>query len=198
MILDFLQGDTASEWNLLYTEDGEAAVFFDSMLGVEVSTENQVAQEPVEQGSFASYNKSASPRQVKVTLARSGDGYDHDEIICALDELCSGTDLLTLITPAQEYEGYNLESYNYRRSETNGVQLLVVELSLVEIRQVESQATTTVDVKPAQAKNKSDASKANTGKTQAKTPPEAKAEQATENKSMAYEAVDGLKGVFKR
>lgn len=170
MIIDL--GAATQTWALL-TEDGADVLAFDAMLSVDISAENQVAYEPVENGSFASYNKAASPTQLRVTLARSGTSYDQQAMLDTLERLCGGTDLVTLVTPAQEYAGYNLESYTYSRKSDNGAQLLVVELSLVEIRQVETQATTTVTaLKPAQVKNASDASIANTGKVQAKEPNE--------------------------
>jgi len=165
MIIDL--HDEVQSWTLL-TEDGADVLEFDSMLSVEVSSENQVAYEPVEKGSFASYNKASTPTQLRVSLARSGTGYDQQAMLNTLDSLCAGTDLVTLVTPAQEYAGYNLEAYSCSRTDSGGAQLLVVDLSLVEIRQVETQAYASVSIKPAQAKNKSDASTANTGKTQAK------------------------------
>lgn len=170
MIIDL--HDEVQSWTLL-TEGGADVLTFDSMLSVDVSAENQVAYEPVEKGSFATYNKASTPTQLHVKLARSGTGYDQQAMLNTLDRLCDGTDLVTLVTPAQEYAGYNLEAYSYSRTDSGGSQLLVVELSLVEIRQVETQAYANVDViKPKQAKNKSDASTANTGKTQAKEPDE--------------------------
>ena len=170
MIIDL--HDKVQSWTLL-TEDGADVLTFDSMLSVEVSAENQVAYEPVEKGSFASYNKAATPTQLRVKLARSGSDYDQQAMLNTLDRLCDGTDLVTLVTPAQEYAGYNLEAYSYSRTDSGGAHLLVVELSLVEIRQVETQAYANVNaIKPKQAKNKSDASTANTGKTQAEEPDE--------------------------
>ena len=165
MIIDL--HDEVQSWTLL-TEDGADVLTFDSMLSVEVSAENQVAYEPVEKGSFASYNKAATPTQLRVKLARSGSDCDQQAMLNTLDRLCDGTDLVTLVTPAQEYAGYNLEAYSYSRTDSGGAHLLVVELSLVEIRQVETQAYANVNaIKPKQAKNKSDTSTANTGKTQA-------------------------------
>ena len=150
------------------------------MLSVDISAENQVAHEPVEKGSFAAYNKAASPTQLRVTLSRGGTGYDQQSMLDTLERLCNGTDLVTLVTPAQEYAGYNLESYTYSRKSDRGAQLLVVELSLIEIRQVDTQATTTVTaLKPAQVKNKSDATTANTGKVQA--------QEVTKRSSLLYE-----------
>ena len=134
MIIDL--HDEVQSWTLL-SEDGADVLTFDSMLSVEVSAENQVAYEPIEKGSFAAYNKAATPTQLRVKLARSGSDYDQQSMLNTLDRLCDGADLLTLVTPAQEYAGYNLEAYSYGRTDSGGAHLLVVELSLVEIRQVD-------------------------------------------------------------
>lgn len=168
MIIDL--GAATHTWTLL-DEDGTSPLTFDAMLDVDVSAENQVAHEPVEKGSFAAYNKAASPTRLRVTLSRSGTEDDQQAVLDTLERLCNGTDLVTLVTPAQEYAGYNLESYTYSRKSNSGAQLLVVELSLIEIRQVDTQATTTVKaLTPAQVKKKSDATTANTGKVQATKP----------------------------
>ena len=168
-------------WTLL-TEHGTDALTFDAMLSVDISAENRVVHEPVENGSFASYNKAASPTQLRVTLARSGTDYDQQAVLDTLDRLCGGTDLVTLVTPAQEYAGYNLESYSYNRTDRGGAQLLVVELSLIEIRQVTSQACASARLTPAQVKNASDASIANTGKTQTTAADSPRAQALSERK----------------
>ena len=45
---------------------------FDTFIACTVKSENKVAQNPTEKGSFADYNKVASPISVGLILARSG------------------------------------------------------------------------------------------------------------------------------
>ena len=159
--------DDPMQWALL-AEDGRSLMEFDAILSFEASAENRVSQEPVEKGSFATYNRAASPTRLNVRLARSGTGYDQQTMLDTLERLCNGTELVTLTTPAQEYAGYALEGYRHSHSDTDGAQLLVVDLSLVEVRQVETLAYTSVRIKPQQAKRASDVSVQDTGKGQTK------------------------------
>ena len=164
-------------WTLA-SESGGDAISFDVFCEMECKGENQVAYEPLEKGSFAAYNKQSSPLQLRVVLAMTGDAAAQQDALDRIEELCNGTELLSLITPQQEYESLNLESYSYKRNETSGASLLTVELMLVEIRQVESAATTVAtqsgggggSISSANAKNASNASKVNTGQTQPKEP----------------------------
>lgn len=171
MIMDFLFGIQPT-WTLTY-DDGSAAVSFDVFCEMEMKSENVVASEPLEKGSFASYNKQASPMELRCVLAMTGSFAEQQTALDTLEDLCSGTELLSLVTPQQEYPDLNLESYNYRRNETSGASLLTVELMLVEVRQVESAATTQATQQPiskGNAKNASNASKVDTGKMQTKKP----------------------------
>lgn len=152
---------------------GGTAVNFDVFLNMEFKGESAVAAEPVEEGSFASYNKQNSPNEISVTLASTGIYSLQQNVLDTIDKLASGTELVSLATPSAEYKDLNITSYNYRRSDQGGAGMLVVELKLQEIKQVESSARTEstqkgTSVKAESSKQKSNASTQNTGKTQPK------------------------------
>lgn len=173
MIIDFLS--IAPVWTLA-AMGGGTAIDFDSFLQMEAKAENSVAYEQLEKGSFAAYNKQASPMEIRCVLASTKSYGLQQDMLEGLDALCKGTELVSLITPSQEYPNLNLESYNYSRTETGGAALLTVELRLVEIRQVESAATTQVatqeqpKISQGQSKEASNVDTKDTGKTQAKKP----------------------------
>ena len=154
---------------------GATAVNFNVFLDIEFKGESQVASEPVEKGSFASYNKQNSPNEISVTLAMTGPYALQQNALATLDKMSKGTELVSLVTPSAEYKDLNISAYNYRRSDQGGAGMLVVDLRLTEIRQVESSARTEATDKGTainadSAKNKSNASTQNTGKTQTKAP----------------------------
>jgi hypothetical protein len=184
MITEFLSG--GDSWTL-FSEDDADVIEFNSMLSMDFSAENQTAAEPVEQGSFASYNKIASPSQLRVTLASAADPAGQQALLDSLADLCAGTKLLTLASPAQEYAGYTLESFTYSRRADGGAQLLTAELTLKEVRQVETQAYTSVSgkkgISAGNAKKPGDAGTANVGRVQAKDAGAAK----SAGSSMLYE-----------
>lgn len=150
------------EWTLL-DEDGQTAVNFTSFVSIDFQSAGKVASYPVEKGSFADYNKTQEPLDIRVVLAVQGTPSDFDYTLSRLAEYKNGTVKLSVSTPDALYESMTLETYSYKRDNDSGSGMLTVELTLKEVREVETQVTTTVVTKP---KNPTSASKANTGKTQ--------------------------------
>lgn len=177
MLLELL--GLAPVWTL-QNEGGGTAVDFDVFLGVDFSGDNQVAHEPIEQGGFASYNKQNTPKEISVELACTKMYFSQQPVLENIDKLASGVQKLSLVTPSSEYKNLNLESYSYRRTEDAGAGMLVVELKLIEVREVETKKKTTASESPKsegkegkpieKAKNPSHDSVKKTGRTQTKEP----------------------------
>lgn len=177
MLLELL--GLAPVWTL-QNEGGGTAVDFDVFLGIDFSGDNQVAHEPVEQGGFASYNKQNTPKEISVELACTKMYFNQQPVLENIDKLASGVQKLSLVTPSSEYKNLNLESYSYRRTEDAGAGMLVVELKLVEVREVETKKKTTASESPKsegkegkpieKAKEPSHDSTKKTGRTQTKEP----------------------------
>lgn len=177
MLLELL--GLAPVWTL-QNEGGGTAVDFDVFLGIDFSGDNQVAHEPIEQGGFASYNKQNTPKEISVELACTKMYFNQQPVLETLDKLASGVQKLSLVTPSSEYKNLNLESYSYRRTEDAGAGMLVVELKLIEVREVETKKKTTASESPKsegkegkpieKAKEPSHDSTKKTGRTQTKEP----------------------------
>ena len=177
MLLELL--GLAPVWTL-QNEGGGTAVDFDVFLGIDFSGDNQVAHEPIEQGGFASYNKQNTPKEISVELACTKMYFNQQPVLENIDKLASGVQKLSLVTPSTEYKNLNLESYSYRRTDDAGAGMLVVELKLVEVREVEIKKKTTASQNPKsegkegkpieKAKEPSHDSTKKTGRTQTKEP----------------------------
>ncbi|MDR2947128.1 MAG: hypothetical protein LBV79_10330 [Candidatus Adiutrix sp.] len=154
------------EWTIL-NESGERPVSFTSFFDIEYQNKGEALTYPVEEGAFANYNKVQNPGNIKVTLGTQGTERDFSLILDVLDIYQKEAEKLFISTPAAYYDGYTLESYSYRRTIQSGAGTLIVSLTLVEVREVETQTTTTVITKP---KNPTSSSKVNTGKTQPEEP----------------------------
>lgn len=157
-------------WDI-FDKDGGKALDFDTFFSCSVKAENKVSSNPVEKGSFADYNKVASPTALTVVLGRTGKSDELAAFLTALDKLADGTDLVSIVTPEKTFLDYNLVSYDYDRQAENGVDRLLVGLMLQEIRQVEPRYSneTIKPISKAQAKNPEDASTADAGKQQGQT-----------------------------
>ena len=177
MLLELL--GLAPVWTL-QDEGGGTAVDFDVFLSMDFAGQNAVAHEPIEQGGFASYNKQDTPQEFTVELACTKMYFNQQPVLENIDKLAKGIQKLSLVTPSSEYKNLNLEGYSYRRTEDAGAGMLVVELKLVEIREVETKKKTTASEKPKsegkqgkpiqKAKEPSHDSTAKTGRTQTKEP----------------------------
>ena len=157
--------DITEQWTLM--KDGAALITFTSMLEANVQSDSAVLEEPLEQGSFAAFNRVQYSDVFRVKLAIEGDAADLQKAQETLKQLKSGTDTFSLVTPDYEHENLTLESYDYMRNQRQGYGLLVVDLRLKEIREVQ---TGTATLTTAQCKNASNASKQKTGRTQAQEP----------------------------
>lgn len=112
-----------------------------STVTFDFTREVKVSDFPIEQGSFAAFNKVQTPANPTVSLAFSGNESSRASFINALDAACISTELFSLVTPEVQYIGYSIERYTYSRRADRGVSLLVFEISLKEVRQVSAAFT---------------------------------------------------------
>jgi len=142
--------------------------------------EMRLSDFPVEGGAFASYNKVEMPANPVVMLALAGSESDRTTFLNAIDAACKSTDLFMVITPEVVYIDYSIERYTYQRSSERGATLLMVAVSLKEVRTVT--AAYTVAATPILSpQNPGATSPVNSGMTQA-VPPETSALKSITNK----------------
>ena len=130
----------ANIW-IITDSDSQIILEFASFLSADVHCESNVVSAPVEEGGFATYNKVTQPISVNVSLAFQGAEEDIQDAVFMLGVLREETILVNLVTPDAEYESLTLKSYNYSRKRENGIGVLFVDLSFVEVKQVEMQYT---------------------------------------------------------
>ena len=154
----------ANGWGV-FNLSGELVFDVDSVLDLKVSGKAKVSDFPVEEGAFSSYNKVKEPKSSKVRLAVGGTARI-GTFQAALDTELGSANLYNIVTPTTVYLNVTLESYDYSQAAESGLNLLVVDMSFKEIREV-SPAYSTV----AHPKNPASASKKVNGKAAPQTPP---------------------------
>lgn len=137
---------------------------------VEYSKETRVSEFPLERGSFASYNKVEMSASPTVTLCLKGSESDRTSFLAAIDAATKSTELFDVVTPEVTYVDYSIERYNYSRRISKGTTLLIVEISLREVRQVSAQYTTTQSGQVDAPKDAGAAPTADSGKVQGAAP----------------------------
>ena len=137
-----------------------AEVAFSAMLEFSAEKSSRLPDEPIEKGSFATYNRVIEPRSITCRLGVSGTAQQLQSEIDRLTTLSENDEKITLVTPEQSYKNMMLESFDYRRDAQNGRGVLYVDLRFKEIREVASQQTTTAveEAEPIDAEDSEDGS----------------------------------------
>jgi hypothetical protein len=164
---------------------------------VDYTKETKVSDFPLEQGSFASYNKVEAAAAPVVTLCFTGSESDRRTFLEAIDVAVKSTELYSVVTPEATYIDYSVERYNYSRRSSKGATLLLVEISLREIRQVSSQYAQSGNGQIDQPKDAGAAPVSDNGKVQAPTS-DTSTLKAIANKipELANRAGEYLRGIF--
>ena len=174
-----------------------AAVDFNSMQEFSAEKSSQLPDEPIEKGSFSTYNRVIAPRAITARLAVEGNAAKLQSAIDRLTDLCENDETITLTTPEQSYKNMMLESFDYRRDAQNGRGILFVDLRFKEIREVASQQTTTAveEAEPIDAEDCEDGSCADDvddGEMQAGEASEAE-EEAADNRTLTKKVFDRVR-----
>jgi len=165
---------------------------------VEYSKETRVSDFPIEQGSFASYNKVEAPAAPTVTLCLTGSEKNRRTFLDAIDAACKSTDLYSVVTPEVTYIDYSVERYNYQRRNSKGATLLLVEITLKEIRQVSAAYSISDKGQVDAPKDAGATPQVDNGKVQAQTPkPSTLKSLADKLPGLADKASSYLQGLVK-
>lgn len=129
------------EWGLFL--DGFPAVTAESVVSFEFKKGYSIADYPVEEGSFESYNKVQRPFDVRLRFSTGGTTADRQDLLESIDAICDSLDLFDAVTPESTYESLNPISYSYRRSAGSGLGLLIVDVFCEQVRVTASASFTT-------------------------------------------------------
>ena len=123
-------------WGLV-NEFGVPVVLADNVLGLSFQSASTIVNAPIEGGSFASYNKIATPSQAVVQMSKgSGGALMRGAFLAQLLALEGSTLKFYVISPEFVHRNMSITNVDYARSAQEGVQLIVVNVSLEEVREV--------------------------------------------------------------
>ena len=122
-------------WSLI-SEKGGDAITFSSMLTFSINAGGSALTTPIEEGSFATYNKTQTPLDLSLQLAIGGDAYTQQAALGRLAEMRDGLEKVALSTPYEYYDSLTVDSFSHRREQGLANHALLVDLHLVEVREV--------------------------------------------------------------
>jgi hypothetical protein len=153
----------ASQWGI-YAVGGGLAIQPDNIVAVGFRGEYRIADYPIEQGGFETYDKVALPFEASVRMTKGGTLADRDAFIADLQAMREDREIYHVSTPEASYLNVNIADVQIDRSQESGAGLIIADIHLREIRQ---------NAKAEFSKSKDPASAApfNNGPTQTTPPP---------------------------
>ncbi|KAK0360158.1 hypothetical protein LTR94_028400 [Friedmanniomyces endolithicus] len=124
----------SSQWGI-YRSGGGLALWPDNITAVNFRGEYRVADYPVEQGGFESYDKVAMPFDATVRMTKGGTLADRDAFIKDVQAIRGDRKIYHVSTPEASYLNVNIVNVQIDRTLESGAGLIIVDISLREIRQ---------------------------------------------------------------
>lgn len=178
-----------NQWGI-FNQYGIPIMLADTVHSVKYSSSSQIAQAPVEKGTFASYNKIQNPYQASVTMIKGGGDVTMRGLFMAQLELLSKSTLLFhVITPEYVHINAAIVGYDYARSPQDGARMIVANIHLEEVRE----AKVTYETK--ETENPEDSPEVDTGEQQPKEADQSLLDKAVDYATQPGGAVETLKTV---
>ncbi len=119
----------------IFNQDGEVVVTADNVVAFEYKQEWTVADYPMEQGAFESYDKVDTPFSARITFSSGGSFRNREALLDSIEAIAGDLEKYDVVTPEQTYLSVNVMHYDYRRTAVNGAGLITVSVWLTEIRE---------------------------------------------------------------
>ncbi|HQS69802.1 MAG TPA: hypothetical protein PLM58_09235 [Novosphingobium sp.] len=123
-----------NQWGI-YTTAGALALDPDTIEAVGYDAEYRVADYPIEEGGFETYDKVALPFHNRVIMSKGGTLEQRRAFVKAVEELRGDLELYNVVTPEWTFLNVNIVRIGIDRNREQGAGLITVELQLQEIRQ---------------------------------------------------------------
>lgn len=123
-----------NQWGV-YSTAGALVLDPDSIEAIGYDAESRVADYPIENGKFESYDKVTLPFANRVIMTKGGTLTQRQAFIRDVENIRTNLELYSIVTPEWTYLGVNITRVSVDRSREQGGGILRVELQLQEIRQ---------------------------------------------------------------
>ena len=131
------------QWGV-FDQGGAQVLFPDSVLEFSNRREFEISNYPVQDGSFASYNKVIRPFEIQLRFSKAGTESTRALFLASLDALAESILLYNVHTPERLYQNVNLVRYEVTRRGAKGAYFLTeVDTYWEQVIQVQAQYSTT-------------------------------------------------------
>jgi hypothetical protein len=132
-----------TKWGI-FTTDLDPIAPWDSVVKIDYRHEMKISDFPIERGAFASYNKVQVPFDIRISFAVGSKGgiATRTKFLADLEFAVQSLQMYIVITPEATYSRANLTHMEYSRESRRGLNLLVVDVWVQEVRVSEGSAFT--------------------------------------------------------
>lgn len=124
----------AAQWGV-FDSSGNQIFQGASVRALGYESQHHISDAPQENGAFVSYNKVKIPFITTIELICDGSrGYPQDAFLFDLQSLEKNTTIYSVRTPEIIYPSVNLIAHRYRREARRGIEMIVAEIVLQEVR----------------------------------------------------------------
>lgn len=116
-------------------QSGIPVVIADTITHFQYKQDWAIADYPVEPGGFESYDKVNTPFGVQIQFISGGSEAARQALLDSVAAIADQLTLYDIVTPEAVYIGVNVRGYEYQRASNNGVGLMRVNVSFLEIRE---------------------------------------------------------------
>jgi len=139
-VAQFLTGDlifglgafTGARWGVFL--NGRSVISADTVLSVDYKQEWVIADYPLERGAFETYDKVATPYDARVRFISGGSEQNRQALLNSVAAIAGDRNLYDVVTPEAIYLSCNVRHYDYKRSSTQGLGTITVDLWLQQVR----------------------------------------------------------------
>jgi len=118
----------------IYTEDGIQAFSYDSVLDFDFKQDWPVSDAPQEEGAFVSYDKVQMPFDVRVRVTSGGSTAERQNLLTSVLAASNSLELFDVVTPEMTFVSCNITHVDFKRTSTNGVGNITIDIWFVQIR----------------------------------------------------------------
>lgn len=128
----------------IFDDKGNLAIKPDNFLNFDSSSDWKIADFPLQDGQFSSYNKVKLPREDSVKITKGGSLQDRKNLLDKLESIAGDTKLYSILTPEKTYPAVNIRRFTIRRLGREGAYYFAdLEIYFRNIQQTTSQYSTT-------------------------------------------------------
>jgi len=120
------------QWGIF--SDGEPIIEPDTYISFDYKQTWTLSDYPLEGGAFETYDKVQTPFDARFRVASGGSDANRQALLDSIAAIAGDTNTYDIVTPEEVYPSVNVAHYDYRRTSTNGLGLITIDIWLIQVR----------------------------------------------------------------